>query len=222
MVKTARPALGMFTNIGRVLEEIYHSICPHIDITSRDLRVQNSDVVRDVKLSVFTTGANAIFETTVDGYTAWLSDSSPGRAGTALVKRCYGSFDLAMSGLFSRETIGHRQLRMWSWLSVDGGGEAIHGLLHDITGREDRIDRFGIGATRVFSPQYLRRFANEDEHWTATIQFQESELPTSDLFFLLDVHCVPGGRYDTFEQLATHTETIYQTVLTSVGIRMEE
>ena len=222
MVQTARPALGMFTNIVGVLEEIYHSIRPHIDITSRDLRVQNSDVVRDVKISVVATGANGIFEATVDGYTAWLSDSSPSRDGAELVKRCCGSFDVAMSGLFSREAIDHRRLRIWSWLSADDGREAVHELLQDIAGREDRIDRFGIGATRVFSPQYLRRFANEDEQWAATIQLQESELPTADLFFLLDVHCTPGGSYETFERLVTHTETIYRTVLTSIGICAEE
>ncbi len=115
-------------------------------------------------------------------------------------------------------TEGVGNLRIASWLRVDGGKDVLVKALNKIAKpQRSTFDKARIGAESM--EHFIKvNFRNETAGWQLAILAEPSALPDADLYLHRDYQFLPGGELDTSEKRLGFLETSSIAIFEWLGI----
>lgn len=214
-----RPAFNHIASFSQIIEPIYDAFSPEVRIPSDAIKLENGDTIATAGVTLTLFSGFSLFEARLDGYkTRFLDLRSPEAIDQA--KRHAKLFESAVRGFLTDGIPAHWRLITSSWLTVDGGIDAVGDFIRRLTWLPESQDPFEIGSTGVSSQVRFDCF-NIEDLWTVRVTLDKSAMPNTHLFLEISGEYASGSHFNTFDKQADHLSVLSRSVIDKLGLVVE-
>jgi hypothetical protein len=213
----ASPALELVGDIPRLIRAVYQAFTDRYPgVPASAFKALNSNTLSEVGLSISLLDGRLEIVLRVDQFSVQATNLK-----TAEEARLAQDCALLMQDFISKSmsrTEGAVNLRIASWLRVDGGKDELVKTLGRIAKpQRTTFDKARIGAETM---EHFTRvnFRNAAAGWQLTVIAEPSILPDADLYLYRDYQFWPGGELDTSEKKLGFLETSSIAISEWLGI----
>jgi hypothetical protein len=213
----ASPALGLVGDIPRLIRAVYQAFAdryPGVPISA--FKALNSNTLSEVGLLITLLEGRLEITLRVDQFSVQATNLR-----TPEETRLAQDFVLLMQDFINKSISskeGAANLRIASWLRVDGGKDVLVKKLTQIAKpQRTTFDKARIGAETMEHSTKVN-FRNEAAGWQLTVLVEPAALPDADLYLYRDYLFLPGGELDTSEKRLGFLETSSNAISEWLGI----
>jgi hypothetical protein len=202
----ASPALELVGEIPRLIGAVYRAFAdryPGVPVSA--FKALSSNTLSEVGLLISLLEGRLEITLRVDQFSSQATNLRTPEE-TRFAQDCVLLMQDFINRTLSRKE-GVVNLRMASWLRVDGGKDQLVKKLNQIAKpQRTKFDKARIGAeTMEYFPKV--NFRNQAAGWQLVVQAEPSVLPDADLYLYRDYLFWPGGELDTSEKKLGFLET---------------
>jgi hypothetical protein len=213
----ASPALELVGDIPHLIRAVYQTFAdryPGVPVSA--FKALNSNTLSEVGLLISLLEGRLEITLRVDQFSVQATNLRTPEE-TRLAQDCV----LLMQAFINRSMSpkeGAVNLRIASWLRVDGGKDALMKKLNQIAKpQRTTFDKDRIGA-KTMEHFTKVNFRNEAGGWQFTVLVEPAALPDADLYLYRDYQFLPGGEFDTSEKKLGFLETSSIAISEWLGI----
>ncbi len=211
------PALELVGEIPRLIRAVYQAFAdryPSVPVSA--FKALNSNTLSEVGLLISLLEGRVEITLRVDQFSVQATNLRTSQE-TRFAQDCV----LLMQGFIDKSISpkeGAVNLRIASWLRVDGGKDGLVKKLNQIAKpQRTTFDKARIGADTMEHSTKVN-FRNEAAGWQLTIIAEPAALPDADLYLYRDYLFLPGGELDTSEKKLGFLETSSIAISEWLGI----
>jgi hypothetical protein len=213
----ASPALELVGDIPSLIKAVYQAFAdryPGVPVSA--FKALNSNTLSEVGLLISLLEGRLEITLRVDQFSVQATNLRTPEE-TRLTQDCV----LLMQNFINKSMSpkeGAVNLRIASWLRVDGGKDVLVKKLNQIAKpQRTTFDKARIGAETMEHSTKVS-FRNEAAGWQLTVLAEPAALPDADLYLYRDYLFVPGGELDTSEKKLGFLETSSNAISEWLGI----
>jgi hypothetical protein len=202
----ASPALELVGDIPRLIAAVYQAFAdryPGVPVSA--FKALSSNTLSEVGLLISLLEGRLEITLRVEQFSSQATNLRTPEE-TRFAQDCVLLMQDFINRTMSRK-VGAVNLRIASWLRVDGGKDQLVKKLNQIAKpQRTKFDKARIGAETMDHFTKVN-FRNEVAGWQLIVQAEPSALPDADLYLYRDYSFWPGGELDTSEKKLGFLET---------------
>jgi hypothetical protein len=220
-VRLTSPEFNLITNAATNVPKLYAILSEKFSVQTSEIQVIASQTIGDFAIRLFLFNRLSLIEFKIDSYKGTFTELS-GVKDLQTVLECLELVERGAAAMMPDAVVRETQVTVPCWLSVEGGLPAVRARMEELAPQRIGIAA-GFAAADEVSFTVSGNLSSKEEGWFAHFDLAPSAFPNyGDLYFMLDVRYVKGGKYNALDTRKDHFRGLSEALLSQAGFEAPE